>query len=258
MRSHLNPFFSKRRVLSYEPQIRSTINRLIHRLHKCHTNKQIVRIDAAYSALTLDVVTRFAFGEDEENLNHPNFNLVWKEAILGTLSVFTFLQMFPWLWPVLNNMPVWLTERLDPGMGRTVRWQMMIENLVDGIIRKNKEGKRVDGTIFQAILDSDRTAYLKSRDAMVSEGIVVIGTGSETTAQALNVATFFLYRDREMLKKLREELGQLTPQEDGLYDLAKLEKLPYLVSHTTQPHCHLHPAVRPRPNPSICFFSLLL
>lgn len=234
MRSHLNPFFSKRRILENETQIRSIVNRLIRRLRECHSNKQIVRIDAAYSALTLDVVTMYAFGEDEENLNHPDFNLVWKEAILGTLSVFTFLQLFPWLWPILNSMPLWLTERLDPGMGLTLRWQMMIENLVDNIIRKNREGKRADGTIFQAILDSDRTPYLKSRDAMVSEGIVVIGAGSETTAQALNVATFFICRDRQILQKLRDELVDLTLQPDGLFELSKLERLPYLVSYSSK------------------------
>lgn len=118
MRSHLNPFFSKRSVVEAEPQIRSLINRLIRRLRECQANKQIVRMDAAYSALALDMIVLYAFGVDEENLLHADFNLVWKDAILGTLSVFTFLQMFPWLWPILNNMPVWLTERLDPGMGK--------------------------------------------------------------------------------------------------------------------------------------------
>lgn len=112
----------------------------------------------------------------------------------------------------------------------TVRWQRIIENLVAKIIKLNEEGKRADGTIFQAILDSDRTPYLKSRDAMVSEGIVVVGAGSATSAEALNVATFFIYRDREILQKLRNELSDLTPQSDGLFELAKLEKLPYLVS----------------------------
>lgn len=229
MRSHLNPFFSKRNILDNEPQIRQSINRLVRRLRECHANQEIVRIDAAYSALTMDIVTMFAFGVDDDHLNHPDFDLAWKQAILGTLSVFTFLQIFPWTWPILKNMPLWLTEKLDPGMGLTVRWQMLIENMVDNIIKQNKEGKRADGTIFQIILDSDRTPNLKTRDAMVSEGIVVVGAGSETTAQALNVITFFLYRDRHLLEKLREELSNMQPQSDGLFSLAKLEKLPYLV-----------------------------
>lgn len=236
MRSHLNPFFSKRNILDNEPQIRESINRLIRRLRECHANKEIVRIDAAYSALTMDIVTMFAFGVDEEHLNHPDFHLAWKEAILGTLSVFTFLQMFPWTWPILKNLPLWLTELLDPGIGLTVRWQMIIEDLVDSIIKQNKEGKRADGTIFQTILDSDRTPHLKTRDAMVSEGIVVVGAGSETTAQALNVITFFLYRDRHLLEQLRQELSDIQPQSDGLFPLSRLEKLPFLVSMTPTHH----------------------
>ena len=134
------------------------------------------------------------------------------------------------MWPILKAMPVSITEKLDPGMGLTVRWQIIVENLVDDIIRRNKEGKRAEGTIFQAILDSDRSPEYKTRDAMVSEGFVVVGAGSETTANTLTFITYYLYMDKQLLQKLRDELSNLTPESDGLFKSSDLEKLPYLVS----------------------------
>lgn len=231
----MNPFFSKQNIRSNEPQIKERLSHLFQRLRECKDNDQVVRIDCAYMALTMDIVSVFAFGINYEHLSHPDFNIAWKNAMVGTLKGGPVIKQFPWLalvvFPMMLAIPDQFIHLISPDMGKLMSWMKDLRKEIDRTIALNEKGERVDGTIFQAMLDSDLPANEKTVQRLEGEGSVVVAAGSETTARCLSVVTFYLMQKRSTLHKLRDELSCIQPETDGFFALNQLETLPYLVCH---------------------------
>lgn len=58
-RAPLNPFFSKRAATQLEPVIETNIEQLCHQLEDYCKNGKIVDLEAAFTALTLDTITKY-------------------------------------------------------------------------------------------------------------------------------------------------------------------------------------------------------
>lgn len=235
----MNPFFSKQNIRSNESQIKERLSHLFQRLRECQGNDQVVRIDCAYMALTMDIVSVFAFGINYEHLSHPDFNIAWKNALTEPLKGQPFIKQFPWLslvlFPMVMAVPDQWLPSISPEMGTLMSWMKGLRKEIDRTIALNEKGERVDGTIFQAILDSDLPASEKTLERLEGEGSVVVAAGSETTARCLSVVTFYLVQERSILRKLRDELNSVQPETDGFLPLSQLETLPYLVCQLSIP-----------------------
>ncbi|KAK5954220.1 hypothetical protein OHC33_004793 [Knufia fluminis] len=233
-RSALNPFFSKRAIGNNEAQIKEKVEHLCRRLKECMDNDEIVRLDAAFMALTMDIITHFAFGDSYNYLDEPDFKLEWKETVIGGSANGVFLRQFPWALPILKATPLSFLNVANPKAAKLVAWQHFIRKQVNEIVVKNASGKKADGTIFQAVLDSDLPPSEKTIDRLQDEGQTLVGAGSETTAKSLAMITFFLASAPKKLQKLREEIKTIGPEPDGSFVLAKLEQLPYLTACITE------------------------
>ena len=229
-RAALNPFFSKRQIANNEAQIQEKVDHLCQRLEECMANGQVVRLDAAYMALTMDIITEFAFGKPYNYLDEPDFKLSWKETVVEGSANGVFLRQFPWALPILKGTPLPLLEAGNPKAAKLVAWQHMVRKQVDQILALNASGKKADGTIFQTLLDSDLSPQEKSADRLQDEAQTLVGAGSETTAKSLAMITFFLASDTSKATRLRQELKTVTKEANGSFALGNLEKLPYLVS----------------------------
>ncbi|KAK5228687.1 hypothetical protein LTR72_002572 [Exophiala xenobiotica] len=225
-RSALNPFFSKRSINQTEALITAKIEQLL-----ALKTGEIIRLDAAYMALTMDIITHYCFGESYNYLDEDDFKLSWKETVIAGSANGAFLRQFPWALPLLKKTPLSLLRKMNPPAGHLVAWQIMVRAQVDSIIARNKEGKKTQGTtIFQALLDSDLPPEEKSADRLQDEGQTIVGAGSETTAKSLAVITFYLLDDKKKLARLREELKTVMPSPTSPVTLTTLEQLPYLTA----------------------------
>jgi cytochrome P450 len=186
-------------------------------------------LDAAYTALTMDIIAHYAYGYSYNHLAEDDFKLSWKETIIGASANGAFLRQFPWTLPIMKAMPFSLLQKLNPQAGALVGWQRGVRQQVDDIILANQEGKKVKGTIFQALLDSDLSWQEKTADRLQDEGQIVIGAGSETTAKSLSIITFYLLQDKNKLQRLRKELRSMMPTPNSQVSWMTLERLPYLV-----------------------------
>ena len=229
-RAALNPFFSKRAVANAEPLIWDKVQHLCRRLQAACPAKTVVRLDAAYMALTMDIITHYSYGASYNYLSEDNFKLEWKETVVDGSANGALLRQFPWSLPLLKAIPLQLLDGMVPKAAALMHWQRMVRKQVDTIIKNNQHGVKAAGTIFQAILDSDLPPQEKAAERLQDEGQTLVGAGSETTAKALSLITFYLLRDKKLLQLLREELST-APMEPGSGDplLPHLEKLPYLV-----------------------------
>jgi cytochrome P450 len=186
-------------------------------------------LDAAYMALTMDIIAHYAYGHSYNHLAEDDFKVSWKESILNVSSNGAFLRQFPWAIYIMKAIPLSLLQKINPPAGALVEWQRMVREQVDDIILASREGKKAEGTIFQALLDSDLPWQEKTADHLQDEGQVIIAAGSETTAKALSIITFHLLQDKSKLRRLRKELRSVMPTPNSQASWTTLEQLPYLV-----------------------------
>ncbi|EED18501.1 cytochrome P450, putative [Talaromyces stipitatus ATCC 10500] len=230
-RSALNPYFSKTAISNNASAlVRDKIERLCQRFSEASHSRQALRLDAAYMALTMDIITHYAFGESYNYLAEPDFKLEWKETVIGGSSSGAMIRQFPWALSIMKSIPLVVMSKLAPDASLLVRWQIMVRRQVDSIIANNRSGTKASGTIFQALLDSDLPPEEKSADRLQDEAQTLVGAGSETTAKVLTIITFYLLQDKKMLEKLRQELSTVETDfsASGRELLTALEKLPYM------------------------------
>lgn len=242
-RSGLNPFFSKNAISNNASALISDkVGRLCQRFSEACKAGEVVRLDAAYMALTMDIITHYAFGESYNHLAEPDFKLEWKDTVIGGSASGAFIRQFPWVFSVMKSVPLKIMSQLAPEASLLLRWQKMVRQQVDTIIGNNRSGSKAHGTIFQALLDSDLPPEEKSADRLQDEAQTLVGAGSETTAKTLTIVTFYLLQNKQMLEKLRQELSTVdlksahSPQDV----LSEVERLPYMVSEVPRSSPYVH------------------
>ncbi|GAM33997.1 hypothetical protein TCE0_013f01297 [Talaromyces pinophilus] len=230
-RSGLNPFFSKNAISNNASALISDkVERLCQRLLEACKAGEVVRLDAAYMALTMDIITHYAFGESYNYLAEPDFKLEWKDTVIGGSASGAFIRQFPWAFSVMKSVPLNIMSQLAPEASLLLRWQKMVRQQVDTIIGNNHSGSKAHGTIFQALLDSDLPPEEKSADRLQDEAQTLVGAGSETTAKTLTIVTFYLLQNKQMLETLRQELStvDLKSSHSAQDVLSEVERLPYM------------------------------
>lgn len=85
-------------------------------------------------------------------------------------------------------------------------------------------------TILESLLSSDLSPEDKKPERIVHEIFAVLGATTETTANALTVATYYLLTKPDILAKLTQELKSAISDPGRLPPWTTLEKLPYLDS----------------------------
>lgn len=234
-RAALNPFFSKRTVTQLEPIIQEKVEKLSSRLEMAFRAGDVIRLDAAYMALTMDVITQYAYSRSFNYLDEDDFKIEWKTTLLGALEKFALNRHFPWLFHVLNAMPDWFVLRANPGMSMMFSWQRGVRTQVKSILEekgpeeKSPEEKAPIKTIFHTLRDSDLPANEKTLDRLSDEGTVLVAAGSETTGKALTTISYYLMQNPKLMERLKAELNTVLPTPETKVPWATLERQPFLV-----------------------------
>jgi cytochrome P450 len=116
-RSALNPYFSKQMINRLEPMIQSIVNRLYKRLEEFRATEKPVEMRAAYSALTIDVITTYCFNESWGHLEDPNFKRDWFEGVHTMLIAGNFMKHYPWMFKAVRVFPQSFISWLSPMLG---------------------------------------------------------------------------------------------------------------------------------------------
>lgn len=124
-RAPLNPYFSKRSVAKLEPMIKSVVEKLCARLRGFQQSKEPVNLRHAFAALTMDVVTDYAFAKSTNCLDQPDFAPMWPEAVDSVSEQSHLNKQFPWLLPMMRLIPLWLVARLNPHIMRLIQLQIV-------------------------------------------------------------------------------------------------------------------------------------
>jgi cytochrome P450 len=85
-RAALNSFFFKGAVTQLEPVIQEKVDKLCRRFGGVLKTGEVIRADAAYVELIMDVILQYSFANDNDYLSKPDFKLAWKETLEGAFE----------------------------------------------------------------------------------------------------------------------------------------------------------------------------
>lgn len=124
-RAALNPFFSKRAVRELEPTIRAFVETLCRKLKQFQKSREPVNLQRAYAALTMDIITKYAFQKSYETLEAEDFAPQWAAAIDVSAEAVHVSKHFPLVLATMRSLPHWLVGILNPPILLLIRLQQV-------------------------------------------------------------------------------------------------------------------------------------
>ncbi|KAI1392904.1 trichodiene oxygenase [Hypoxylon trugodes] len=196
-RAALNPFFSRKKVADSQNIIQRATEKLCYRLCQFQGTDN-VHLGSAISALTRDVSTEFLFGRSFNHLDDEDFHS----------SIITMHQNGGKIWRVTKHM----------------RWYDIFTASSESSQRDLKEDSQEKHTLVHQILESDLPRDEKTLDRLYNDVVTISSAGFETSAHVMRNIIYYVYKNDEILRKLRDELSLKSESPD----LIILEQLPFL------------------------------
>lgn len=245
-RAALNPFFSMRSIQELESMIVDKIQVFCSRFADACKTGQAVSLTHACGALTMDVISSYAFGTETKNLLEEDFNAEGLEAY-NKLSQFSPIgRQFPWIAKAcLTMVPPSIMHRISPAAALIPKNRAFFRDLIRDAIAEQKDADEIADskglsksekrekkkkTIFQDIVQSKLPPSEKEPARLAAEANLLLIAGTETTAKALSLILFHILDNEPVLQRIREELSPLLPLPSSRVPLAVLCASPYFVS----------------------------
>ena len=229
-------YFSKQSIRNYGDVIQAAVDKLCVRMRQISKSGSPVNLLHVYSAMTGDIVTGYCFPEAYGLLDEPDCGTDLHNMFASTLQNVHLVKFFPFLFPLLLNLPQQVATFLLPGMAHTFRWQRKWVQQIDEL-KAGEDGGKTGGeksSIFRMLLDSDLPAHDKSTSLLMQDAQTVLAGGSVTTTAALSVGTYYILSDKHVFKKLMDELTKAIPEPTHPLSLSELEQLEYLSAVTLE------------------------
>lgn len=201
----------------------------MERLHGFHgkiTDKgsKVVDLSAAFAALTADIITHYSYGESIGFLDSESFRSEVRAAIMETEELDHITRLFPFVLTVMRRAPSWVFEFVKPATA--------VVAMIQRTVAESGKAGTVSYGMFDALTDPGLPDQERTLSRIHDEGMILLSGGMEPTANALTVAAFHIINNKEIMAKMRAELGAgSVGVMDGCVTLAQLEQLPYLVSY---------------------------
>lgn len=228
-RSLLSSFFSKKSVLEIGPLIERQIAKLSHRLKNLHGSQEVVQLDAAFVALTSDIISAYCYGESGNFLDNPSFRSDIRASVMDATAICHWVRFFPFLLPLLQQIPETLMRRFMPGKIAIINFQRSLAAKAAQVLRGERKVETNQDTIYDRLINEAVPREERTLGRIHDESSLVLAAGTETTGRILTVAMYYLSKDQSILRKLRAELKTVLPSPTSSVTWVQLEQLPYLV-----------------------------
>jgi hypothetical protein len=113
-RKALNPMFSNKRIVEFQPVIREKVGKLCTKISEYEKDGRVLPLNRAWMALTTDIITEYAFAKPYDQLDSPNFQDTLHEALVAIYSTGQFALHFPIVFPILDMLPDWFVLKVQP------------------------------------------------------------------------------------------------------------------------------------------------
>lgn len=228
-RGYLNPYFSKRSIISLEPVIHERIGRLCMRLEEAMHQGQVICLDSAFSALAADIITQRFYGEHLDYLGIKDFKFAESEAFAKGSLTYHLVRFIPGFVTTVKSMAIPVVRMILPGVADLLVVQENMKHRIFASLDRESTMK-TKSVIIWALKDPNIPVEERRIDRLLDECSVITFGGTETSSRALGVGMFYVLNDKSLMRKLRDELDTLPSRPDHAYSLSELEPLPFLVS----------------------------
>ncbi|KAK6441795.1 hypothetical protein LTR95_001961 [Oleoguttula sp. CCFEE 5521] len=233
-RAALNPFFSKRAIDDLQYEIQQKVDKMCDRISREYARPGIsLEIGTAFTALTMDVITSYCFGESKGCLDEDNFGPRWKRLMTTAFAITPIAKHFPIMMRIRAAIPPRIVVRLIPSMAGFVEVRQEIHAQGAAILAEKARGdSTLTGddsekakTVFHGILQAEIPDEEKTVQRMADEAFVLIIAGAETTAKVLTVILAHLLQEPNLIHRLRAEMSAIAANGQPLA-LRQLENIP--------------------------------
>lgn len=219
IRRAMNPAFSHKALSEQEPMLQGHVDRLMVQLAKTSREQGSIDIHKWFTFSMFDLLSEFAFGEDLGCVRRGTYH-EWVQFVIDFFYAATLLHQCHKFWP-LNR----LLAALIPPSIRDKKERHSDASLQRVRRRMNTPRDRPDFmTHFLRHAEKEKL----STPVIEAQATVIILAGSETSAVAVTAAAYHILSNRDVYKRLCDEVRSTfaTSTEITLQDV--LSKLPYL------------------------------
>ncbi|KAJ2907247.1 hypothetical protein MKZ38_006541 [Zalerion maritima] len=234
-RAPLNPFFSRRAVLGLQNIVRAKVSKLIRRMEKTLDSGSPFDVHSAVRAISVDVVTEYAFDNCWDQLDQPDLGAWFSDMVGGSANFFYTCGQFPFLVKPVQALPDAVARRLDKGISDMLDCVAKTKSQVTSVRERLARGEEAERTtIFHELMHPhaggmDRAPEeVPSVQDLAGEAFTFTTAAADTTGNAINMACYNVVTRPGMLRRLREEVVEAYPDPDADMDSSVLEKLPFL------------------------------
>ncbi|KAJ2897243.1 hypothetical protein MKZ38_004845 [Zalerion maritima] len=215
--------FSRANVIRHQDGIYAKTKRLMDRLAQRARDGEVIPLFLAFRCLTLDAICDFAFGKPLGALDLADFHTPIMDAVDQSNLSIPFFQHFPFFRALLRLMSYYNIQLVPNGflqMGTAARTAL----------KEMRTSPPQDvATMFETMISSASKKGIElSEEHLVSEGILMIVAGTDTTAASLAVNLHNLLQRPDTYRDLRDEVKTVLPTPDSRPNMADLDALPLL------------------------------
>ena len=236
-RAPWNPYFSKQSISRIQPLlIQTAVNKLCNKFAEYQAAGKPAMMTNAYASLTTDVISEYAFPEGYDFLSRPgDFDGEHYNAWMALSRISHSLKQLPWLYPVLDSMPTWVTKYTSPDFYVVLKQQNYLLEQTKLILkqRENVDYKEMTlrPSLIRSLIDSDLLPEdQKHPERIKGEAQIAMGAGTLTTSHALKVGTYHILANKHVFENLMAELRVAIPNPDSPPTLQQLERIHYLMA----------------------------
>ncbi|CBX95728.1 hypothetical protein IAQ61_004561 [Plenodomus lingam] len=230
-RGGLNSFFSRKVVLQLEDIVHEKTELLIALVRKTFDKGGEFDIHHGLRAISIDVVTDYAFGSCYDLLKEPDLGLKFFTLVHKIGPAAWIFRQWPWLKSVAMSIPESIIKLISEPIGQVRDMQnhchkQLLEvkaNREAGLIRDDDRP-----TIFSALMDPKEGFSKGAVDNLEDEAYTVITAAADTTGNAMTTMVRCVVENSNIYRRLHAELCEAFPDPESELTYAALERLPYL------------------------------
>lgn len=160
-------------------------------------------------------------------MSKPEYGAEWSILTRKTIRMNPFFRQFPAFVRLMKLLPEKLVMMLDPDTMGFVNWDRKLFKQVQRTLGLEELDEKEVSVIWD-LAHSDLPPDDKKPMRLKDESSLLLGAGSETTAQTLTRTAFRILDDPKVLQRLRKELDEAIPDPKEIPPLLRLQNLPYL------------------------------
>lgn len=231
-RSAINPYFSKAAIDQLGDQVWEAFELMQAKLTERSEAGHNVNLGAALGAVTIDVVTRYVYGESWNVLRTPDLGVQWNEVMIEGFNQAPLRKHIPAITFIMSTIPSWLIKRMSRNAEVFVTAKQRANAVSHRVWKEiqasaeKPEGDHRPPTVFHGIMDSSLPSADKSMERLADEAFVLVMAGGETTAKVTLVTLVHILQDPSLLARLRGPVDKV--MKAGRPSYRELEAIPLM------------------------------